>query len=72
MTAPTWTPVPPISDPPAPKSTLPPGARALLARMQARAEEDLARYPEFAAAIRRNAEADRAAAAPSAAAVVGE
>jgi hypothetical protein len=61
MTAPTWTPVQPLADPP--KSALPPGARALLARMQARVEEDMARYPAFAEAVRRHAaqaEAERA------------
>jgi hypothetical protein len=57
-----WTPMQPIADPP--KSTLPPGARALLARMQARVEEDMALYPKFAEAIRQ-AERD---AAPSPAA----
>jgi hypothetical protein len=50
MTTLGWVPLPPFSEPP--KSTLPPGARALLARMQARVEEDMARYPAFAEAIR--------------------
>lgn len=61
MTAQQWMPQPPFSDPP--KSTLPPGARALLARMQARVEEDMARYPAFAEAIR---QAERDAASPAA------
>jgi hypothetical protein len=50
-----WTPMQPIADPP--KSTLPPGARALLARMQARVEEDMARFPAFAEAVRQQSEA---------------
>lgn len=62
MNEPLWVSSPPFSDPP--KSTLPPGARALLARMQARVEEDMARYPAFAEAIRAEsaaqAEAERA------------
>lgn len=62
MTATKWTPEPPYAEPPA--STLPPGARALLARMQGRVEEDMARFPAFAEAIRQ-AERD---AAPSPAA----
>jgi hypothetical protein len=57
-----WEPQAPYANPP--RSTLPPGARALLARMQARVEEDMARYPAFAEAIRAEsaaqAEAERA------------
>jgi hypothetical protein len=61
MNEPLWTPMPPTAQPP--KSTLPPGARALLNRMQARVEEDMARYPAFAEEVRRHAaqaEAERA------------
>jgi hypothetical protein len=69
MSEPLWVPSPPYADPPAPRSTLPPGARALLNRMQARVEEDMARYPAFAEAVRRHAaqaEAERAGPSPAA------
>lgn len=53
-TQPQWTPMPPAAEPPA--ETLPPGARALLARLDAWAERDIARFPRLAEAIRRRAE----------------
>jgi hypothetical protein len=53
VTAPTWTPCPPYASPPA--DDLPPGARALLNRIQARIEQDMALYPEFAKAVREDA-----------------
>lgn len=56
--------------PPHPTDPMPPASRALLRKLNAMVERDLARYPQFAEAVRRRhaaqAEAERAAPSPAA------
>lgn len=52
---PQWQPLPPFAPPPRDTGGLPPGAVALLDRLDAWAERMIARYPALAEAVRRDA-----------------